>query len=145
MQKKQDLKTLAAYRDLVGVLADMEPNNGWHGADDLLHYVPPLSPEDLAVVCESRTQDVADELSIDPLVIASWLRGEVNDHEFLARIREATTRAVAEAVWPDVADRCDENNERRHERQLENYYGSSTPVSQREYLASLYSVTRTLR
>jgi hypothetical protein len=119
-----------AYRDLISRIADQEPHFGWSSNRPLVKLTKPFTDEELALVCSLHAQAVTDELALDPTLIARYLRREINSDQLLAHLREATERAVCEALISDVLAECDNRAERAYERQIEDFHdgGCMTPT-----------------
>lgn len=131
----------AAYRALISRIADDEPNSGWPADVDLLACAGPLSDEELALVCDMHAQAVTDEFSLDPTLIARYLRREIDSNQLLNQLRAATERAVCQTLREDVLAECESRAELAREHQLEDYYGGSTMTAY-ERLAFDHGVAR---
>lgn len=120
----------SAYEALISRIADQEPQFGWSTDRSLVEHAKPFTDEELALVCSMHAQAVTDELALDPTLIARYLRCEINSDQLLAQLREATERAVSEALVSDVLNECDNRAERSYERQIENFHdgGCMTPA-----------------
>ncbi len=64
------------------------------------------------------------------------------DLELIARVKGT---AVRQALLADIRAECERRIEAAHERELEAFYGSSSPQSERERLTNLYGVTSLFR
>lgn len=134
----------SAYRALISRIADQEPRFGWSRDGSVMSFAKPFTDEELALVCSLHAQAVTDELALDPSLIAGYLRREINSDQLLARLREATERAVCEALMLDVLAECDRRGELAYERQVESYYGGSCMMP-RERLEHELGVARALK
>lgn len=112
-----------AYRALISDIADQAPDDGFPADVDLLQYASPLSDEELALVCSLHAQAVTDELSLDPTLIARFLRREISTDELVTQLKHATERAVCEAIRKDVLSECENRAEMAYEHQMEDFHG----------------------
>lgn len=118
-----DPKTLErAYRSLVSDIADQAPDDGFPPDVDLLPYAGPLKDDELAVVCQLHGQAVIDEFSIDPTLLARFLRREISTEELVTHLKQATERAVCEALRGSVLSELENRAEIAQEHQLEDYH-----------------------
>ena len=134
-----------AYRALIERIADEAPDSGWPEDIDLLKEILPLADEEIAIACDLHKQAVTDELSIDPSLLARYLRRETDLITLLAHLRAATERAVCDAIRSDVMTELQCRTEIAQEHQNERYYGGGACFTLREQLARDYGVSRLLK
>lgn len=124
-----------AYRALISDIADQAPDDGFPADVDLLQYATPMSDEELALVCSLHAQAVTDELSLNPTLIARFLRKEISTDDLVTQLKQATERAVCEAIRKDVLSECENRAEMAYEHQIEDFHGGGcmTPTERMKH------------
>lgn len=123
----------AAYRALVGRIADLESDSGWPVDVDLLKVAGPLTRDEQAAVCDFHAQAMTDELSLDPAILASYLRNDIGAIDLVAHVREATERAAWEVIRADLLEEC-----RSRAELSRSVRGESLPSSRAQLMSDLW-------
>lgn len=125
-----------AYRDLIADYAEQEPNHGWHDVTD----VPTLTDADQALAI-SANPDILNEIELDAANLASILANGEDASPFRTHwslgsyVSFRIAIAVRKWVLSDLQEEASRRNERRYERETQDYYGSARCMTTPELIA----------